>query len=404
MNTINEVSSSPKASPQSSTQGNSRPSSRSIPGNTAPSSPGQSKPATNQSPNNETARTYTAFVGDLDAELTSEEFESCFKGLFHSVYSCVLVKEPNGVSKRYGFVRFLDETEFRQSLNESGRIKARLGCDNLRISIAHPPKNHEGSGYQGNRRQSLQPHHFGYPGSSASDFRDQSMRRSSAQYPQHQSGRYNNWNNWLHPPNQSMNRGFVQSPNPGVILDPNIVGQQCQSAALMNSQDRQQFPHAMQMQAVPQNVMTHESSQNVVSHQQVVNSTSQTSFPVEQLNMQPYLQSYAFYGGSFYPTQEVYPNVPGFPCYALEGQVPQAYWNHTAGWTHPEMYGQVASMAMPVTTVVPPVTPEGDSGYYQGASLTNMNQQPVTKPDVIPFQQKAIETASPRVTNHHNRK
>lgn len=80
---------------------------------------------------------FTAYIGDMTTDMEDESFLDLFRKSYPSVFAARIMRTPDGMSKNFAFVRFSDEAEYAEALNQEERISALLRCP-IRICKAHP--------------------------------------------------------------------------------------------------------------------------------------------------------------------------------------------------------------------------------------------------------------------------
>lgn len=76
---------------------------------------------------------YSLFVGDITKEVTDVELLEFFQRSYESVRAAKIVVDAKGKKKSYGFVRFFDEEEYKQALEEMAGAVG-LGQRPIRVS------------------------------------------------------------------------------------------------------------------------------------------------------------------------------------------------------------------------------------------------------------------------------
>lgn len=82
---------------------------------------------------------YNVFVADLSRDVTSQQLLEFFQKQYKSVRYAKVIEDDEGVSKGYGFVRFIDEEERNRSYSELDRAVG-LGRKAITIKPALAPK------------------------------------------------------------------------------------------------------------------------------------------------------------------------------------------------------------------------------------------------------------------------
>lgn len=73
----------------------------------------------------------------MTTDMDDDPFFELFKSSYPSVFAARIMRQPDGTSKNFAFVRFHDEAEYREALTHEDRISLLLGC-HIRICKAHP--------------------------------------------------------------------------------------------------------------------------------------------------------------------------------------------------------------------------------------------------------------------------
>ncbi|XP_076368029.1 tRNA Selenocysteine associated protein [Tachypleus tridentatus] len=119
---------------------------------------------------------HSLFVGDLSPEVDDLALYNAFSSKYPSVKAAKVVLDQGGISKGYGFVRFMLESEYQAALVEMQNA-AIVGSKPIRVSIATPRRSfgsnlgqdyrnyyqYSGYDYQGYYNwQNYQQHYYGY--------------------------------------------------------------------------------------------------------------------------------------------------------------------------------------------------------------------------------------------------